>query len=94
MFSTCRSQVRTNPPKSYSIIDRVALRKLFDVTDDNRIRNEHRDMVETKLKNEPSQRNPMGSEYYIQKVEKRLGGRAIGRSVVSSKFPVIMAPLS
>ena len=54
-------------------------------------------MVETELKNEPSQRNPMwseavamGSEYYIQEVEKRLGGRAVGRSVVSSNNGTIV----
>ncbi len=90
-YSVSRYDEIQCPPKRYSIIDRVALRKFFSVGDDDRLRNGHRDMVETFLINEPSQRNPIwseavavGSQYYIQEVEKRLGGEAVGRLVVSS----------
>ncbi|MBU0942905.1 MAG: transposase [Proteobacteria bacterium] len=85
-----------HPPKRYSIIDRISLRKLCAVKDENCLRKEHGEWVETELKNKACRRNPLwseavavGSERYIQDIHKRLGGRGVGRSMVSDNKDTI-----
>ena len=59
--------------------------------DENCLRRDHWEWVETELKNKTCRQNPpwsksvaVGNERYIQDIHKRLGGKGVGRSIASN----------
>jgi len=80
-----------NAPERYRIIDRKALTQLLGVDDDDRLRRSHHSWVEEALKMKEEIRERKWSESvavgdlaFVEKVKAELGGRALGRNIVSS----------
>ncbi len=74
------------------MIDRKALLNLFSIDNQERFRQEHRHWVEAELQADVKKRKSLwsesiaiGSEGFIKKIQRQLGLRAKGRSVVSEK---------
>lgn len=90
-----------NPPKRYSVIDRKALLDLFAIDNQERFQQEHRQWVEAELQADSKKRKGLwsesiaiGSDSFIEKIQKQLGLRAKGRMVVSEKEGTVLREAS
>jgi putative transposase len=94
-----------NPPERYSILNRKALLDLFEIHNESRFQQAHREWVESELRNGFSAKNPfwsesvaVGNECFIKDIQHKLAGRAQGRSIIvnnkNTAFKELQAPYS
>jgi REP element-mobilizing transposase RayT len=80
-----------NPPERYRLIDRASLMQLLGIDDNDRLSQAHFSWVEEALKMRERVRERKWSESvavgglsFVEKVKLELGGRALGRQIISS----------
>ncbi len=91
-----------NPPKRYTVIDYTKLRSLFSIHDDKQFQQHHLQWVESELMRNNAERMgcwsesiAVGSEQFIENVQRQLGSRAKGRSIaIENERTVLREPLA
>jgi putative transposase len=86
-----------NPPKRYAVIDYKALMALFSIENEPRLQQEHKQWVEAELLADVAKRKAVwsesiaiGSEGFIEGVQRELGLRVKGRSVLSENEGTVL----
>ena len=79
------------------MVDRQTLRGLFAIDDENRFQQTHREWIEVELKNNTAVKIPLwtesiavGSEIFVNDIQRKLAGRGLGSSVTSHHGTAIL----
>ena len=96
-YRLCGFNEIQNPPKRYAVIDNKALLNFFSIDNQVRFRQEHKQWVEAELLADVAKRKKLwsesiaiGSEEFIKKIQRQLGIRVKGRSVVSENEGTVL----